>query len=195
VAAKPPALLPRLAGRRLGALLLCACCLAACADLSDSCGPSAGAHAATGYRLGAGDQVRVTVFRQPDLSGTLQVGGQGYLAMPLVGAIAADGLTTQALQETIETKLREGGYLVDPDVSIEVLTYRPIYILGQVVRPGRYEYRNGMTVINAVALAGGYTPRAKTSEVTIRRAGCTFIAQPDAGILPDAVITVPERFI
>jgi polysaccharide biosynthesis/export protein len=76
-----------------------------------------------------------------------------------------------------------------------VRTYRPIYILGQVARPGRYEYRDGMTVINAVALAGGYTMRAKTSEVTIRRAGCTFVAHPDTTIVPDAVITVPERFI
>jgi protein involved in polysaccharide export with SLBB domain len=193
VAAKPPALLPRLAGRRLGALLLGALWLAACADLPDSCGPGAGD--ATAYRVGAGDQLRVTVFRQPDLSGPLQVDGQGYLAMPLVGEIAAAGLTTQALQEAIEARLREGDYLVDPDVSIEVLTYRPIYILGQVLRPGRYEYRNGMTVINAVALAGGYTTRAKTSEVTIRRAGCTFVARPDTAILPDAVITVPERFI
>ena len=76
-----------------------------------------------------------------------------------------------------------------------MLTYRPFYILGQVARPGQYAYRNGMTVINAVALAGGYTTRAQTSEVTIRRAGCTFVAQPDTAILPDAVITVPERFI
>jgi protein involved in polysaccharide export with SLBB domain len=193
VAAKPPAPLPRPAGRRLGALLLGAVLLAACADLPDSCGPGAGA--TTGYRLGAGDQLRVTVFRQPDLSGPLQVDGQGYLAMPLVGRIPAAGLTTQALQEAIEARLREGGYLVDPDVRVEVRTYRPIYILGQVARPGRYEYRDGMTVINAVALAGGYTMRAKTSEVTIRRAGCTFVAHPDTTIVPDAVITVPERFI
>jgi protein involved in polysaccharide export with SLBB domain len=185
-----------LASRRLGALLLGAVLLlAACADLPDSCGPSAGAGDATGYRVGAGDQLRVTVFRQPDLSGPLQVDGQGYLAMPLVGRIAADGLTTQALQDAIEARLREGDYLVDPDVSIAVLTYRPFYILGEVARPGRYEYRDGMTVINAVALAGGYTTRARTSEVTIRRAGCTFVAQPDTTILPDAVITVPERFI
>jgi protein involved in polysaccharide export with SLBB domain len=193
--AEPSTISPRQAAGPLGAVLLCACLLAACASLPDSCGPSAGARDATGYRLGAGDQLRVTVFRQPDLSGPLQVGGQGYLAMPLVGEIAAEGLTTQALQEAIEKKLREKDYLVDPQVSIEVLTYRPFYILGQVARPGQYSYRNGMTVINAVALAGGYTTRAKTSEVTIRRAGCTFVAQPDTAILPDAVITVPERFI
>jgi protein involved in polysaccharide export with SLBB domain len=193
VAAKLQPRLPRLAGRWLGLLLLGALSLAACADLPDSCGPGTGD--ATAYRVGAGDQLRVTVFRQPDLSGPLQVDGQGYLAMPLVGRIAAGGLTTQALQEAIETKLREGGYLVDPDVSIEVLTYRPIYILGQVLRPGRYEYRNGMTAINAVALAGGYTTRGKTSEVAITRAGCTYAASPDTAILPDAVITVPERHI
>ena len=186
---------PGQAGSRLGALLLSACLLAACASLPDSCAASAGARDMTGYRLGAGDQLRVTVFRHPDLSGTLQVDGQGYLAMPLVGQITAEQLTTQALQDAIEARLREEDYLVDPHVSIEVLTHRPFYILGQVANPGQYEYRNGMSVINAVAIAGGYTTRAKTSEVTIRRAGCTFVAQPDTTILPDAVITVPERFI
>jgi protein involved in polysaccharide export with SLBB domain len=145
--------------------------------------------------LGAGDQVQVTVFRKPDLSGPLQVDGRGYIAMPLVGEIAAGELTTRALEDLIETRLREEGYLVDPHVSVAVVTYRPIYILGQVNRPGLYEYRNGMTVMNALALAGGYTARAKTSEVTIRRAECIFVADPDTAILPDAVITVPERFI
>jgi polysaccharide biosynthesis/export protein len=86
--------------------------LAACADLPDSCGPGAGA--TTGYRLGAGDQLRVTVFRQPDLSGPLQVDGQGYLAMPLVGRIPAAGLTTQALQEAIKARLREGAIWSTP---------------------------------------------------------------------------------
>jgi polysaccharide export outer membrane protein len=172
--------------------LLSLCLLAGCASPPQSCNPTA---TGGGYRLGAGDQIQVTVFRNPDLSGPLQVDGQGNLAMPLLGEIAANELTTRALEDLIETRLREEGYLVNPDVSVEILTYRPFYILGQVNKPGRYEYRNGMTAMNAVALAGGYTTRAKASEVTIRRAGCTVVAEPDAIILPDEVITVPERFI
>jgi polysaccharide export outer membrane protein len=148
-----------------------------------------------GYRLGAGDRIRVTVFRNPDLSSELQVDGQGYLAMPLLGEIAADRLTTGELERAIEAKLREEDYLVDPHVSVEVLTYRPFYILGQVNRPGQYPYEHGMTVINAVALAGGYTVRAQTASVMVRSADCTFVAQPDMVVLPDEVIIVPERFI
>jgi polysaccharide export outer membrane protein len=184
---------PRRAGRP-AALLLCAS-LAACASPPATCDPAAGdAAEVPDYRLGPGDRIRVTVFRQPNLSGELQLDGQGYLAVPLVGEIAADRLTTRALEDAIEARFREEDYLIDPHVSIEVLTYRPFYILGEVRRPGQYQYENGMTMINAIALAGGYTARAQTATVMVRRADCTFIAQADTVILPDEIITVPERF-
>ena len=176
-------------------LVLCGGLLAACASPPPTCEPAAaGAPEVRGYRLGAGDRICVTVFRHPDLSGQLQLDGQGYLAVPLVGEIPANQLTTRELEEAIEAKFHEEGYLVDPHVSIEVLTYRPFYILGEVRRPGQYAYENGMTVINAVALAGGYTARAQTAAVTVKRADCTLIAAPDTIVLPDEIITVPERF-
>ena len=111
-----------------------------------------------------------------------------------MGEIAADRLTTRELEGAIEARFREEDYLIDPHVSIEVLTHRPFYILGEVRRPGQYQYENGMTMINAIALAGGYTARAQTATVMVRRADCTFIAQADMVILPDEIITVPERF-
>jgi protein involved in polysaccharide export with SLBB domain len=179
---------------RPAALLLCAS-LAACASPPATCDPVAsGAAEAPEYRLGAGDRIRVTVFRQPNLSGQLQLDGQGYLAMPLVGEVAANRLTPRDLEDAIEARFREEDYLIDPHVSIEVLTYRPFYILGEVRRPGQYPYENGMTMINAIALAGGYTDRAQTATVIVKRADCTFIAQADTIILPDEIITVPERF-
>jgi polysaccharide export outer membrane protein len=185
---------PRRTGR-LAALVLGAGLLAACATPPASCDLAAGAPDVAGDRLGAGDRIRVTVCRHTNLSGQLQLDGRGYVAMPLVGQIAADRLTTRALEDRIETRLREEDYLVDPQVSIEVLTHRPFYILGEVRRPGQYEYESGMSVIKAVALAGGYTDRAQTATVLVRREDCAFIAEPDTVILPDAVITVPERFI
>jgi protein involved in polysaccharide export with SLBB domain len=109
----------------------------------------------------------VTVFRHEPLSGEFTLGATGALALPLVGAVAADGLTTRELEIAIENQLREERYLVDPDVSIQVLTRRPFYVLGEVAQPGAYEYVSGMTLVNAVALAGGYTYQADRSSVTI----------------------------
>jgi polysaccharide export outer membrane protein len=171
--------------------------VAACATSPDPCGPTAAVDpgGVAGYRLGSGDQVQITVYRHPDMSGRFGLDGEGYLAMPLVGEIPADRLTTRELEQAIAVRLRDGNYLVNPQVSIQVLTYRPFYILGEVGKPGRYEYRDGMTVANAVALAGGYTYRARQSKITLKRAGCTLVADPDTTVLPGEIITVPERFI
>lgn len=152
------------------------------------------AMAIEGYPLGPGDRVRITVFRQPDLSGEFRLDGQGMLALPLAGEIKAGGLTTRALEQAIATRLRDAGYLVNPQVSAQVLTYRPFYIVGEIRRPGEYEYKSGMTVVNAVALAGGYTYRAKASAATIERGACVLPAGPDTPVLPNDVIHIPERF-
>lgn len=136
----------------------------------------------------------MTVFRQPDLSGTFTLDGEGDLALPLVGDIRASGLTTRQLEDAIEDRLRTEGFLVSPQVGVELLTYRPFYVLGEVSRPGSYEYQSGMTVINAVALAGGYTYRAYTASATIERAGCAFSTRADTSVLPGDIITISERF-
>ena len=172
----------------LGVLSLGACSTAG----GPACDPSAPAAAA--YQLGAGDQLRLTVYRQPELSGPFAIDGQGNFAVPLVGEIRAHGLSTREIEAQIRTRLMEGGYLVDPQVGVEVLTHRSIYVMGEVNRPGQYEYQSGMNVINAVALAGGYTYRANSKEVSIRRAGCTMAAGAVTQVGPGEIITVQERF-
>ena len=149
-----------------------------------------------GYRLASGDQVRVTVFRHPDLSGEFQVDGLGNISLPLTGQISVDGLTVQETEGKIRESLMNG-YLVDPQVSIEVLNYRPFDILGEVTNPGSYPYVNGMTVLNAVALAGGFSYRASEGRITVTRGGSNgreVRAEPDTEILPGDIIRVPERF-
>jgi polysaccharide export outer membrane protein len=150
-----------------------------------------------GYRLGPGDQVRLTVFRHEDLSGQFEIDGEGYFAMPLVGEVLSAGMTSRELENEIESRLQGGGYLVSPQVSIEVLNYRPFYIIGEVNNPGSYQYVNGMTVINAVALAGGFSYRADQGDIVISRGGSEgpqLEARPDTSVLPGDIIEVPERF-
>ena len=120
------------------------------------------------YRLGANDQVRVLVFGEDSLSGQFSVGSTGKISMPLIGDVQASGLTITQLQATIADQLKDG-YLKDPKVSAEVVTYRPFYILGEVNKPGTYPYTNGLTVQNAVATANGFTYRANTKKVFIKR--------------------------
>ena len=151
----------------------------------------------TSYRLGPGDALRVTVFRHEDLSGEFTLDGDGYFAMPLVGEILGGGRNARQLENEIEIAFKSGGYLVDPQVSIQVLNYRPFYIIGEVNNPGSFEYVNGMTVINAVALAGGFTYRADQDDIVISRGGSSgpeIEAAADTEVLPGDIIEVQERF-
>ncbi len=148
------------------------------------------------YRLGPGDQVRIVVFRHPDLSGEFELDGRGAFSMPLIGEVRANGLTARELEEKIASMYADG-YLVNPVVSVEVLTYRPFYILGEVNRPGQYEYESGMTVLNAVAKAGGFTYRAKQDGIMVQRGGANappVVVSGNTRIQPGDIITVPERF-
>nr|WP_256364150.1 polysaccharide biosynthesis/export family protein [Brevundimonas sp. LM2] len=122
------------------------------------------------YRLGSADKVRITVFGEPTLTGEFVVGPAGDLSLPLIGSVAASGLTTMEVGQAIQLKLASG-YLRDPQVSIDVLTYRPFYILGEVNQPGEYPFSARLTVINAVATAKGFTYRANQGRVFIKSAG------------------------
>ena len=124
-----------------------------------------------GYRLGTGDTVRVTVFGETDLSGTFQIDSTGYVRLPLIGQIGAAGLTTYGLESRITDSLTAGNYLLNPRVNVEVTTYRPFYIVGEVGKPGEYPYVNAMTTQNAIALAGGFTEHASESTIYIRHQG------------------------
>lgn len=147
------------------------------------------------YTLGPGDRIKVTVFGHTDLSGEFEVDGTGSIAMPLVDEIEAAGLTARQLEDRIADRL-EPDYLRNPRVSVEVLTYRPFYILGEIKSPGSYPYVSGMTAWNAVALAGGFTYRARTNYVLLRRGpGQEAQRVPlDALVQPGDVIEVAERF-
>lgn len=150
------------------------------------------------FRLGAGDRIRVTVFGHEDLSGEFEVDGTGRVSLPLIRSVPAGGLTLAELEQAITERLTPD-FLKDPRVSIDVLNYRPFYIIGEVNEPGSYPYVNGMTVWNAVAMAGGFSYRAKKSEVEIKRGGDTAQtawqdASPDTVVFPGDVIRVPERF-
>lgn len=150
-----------------------------------------------GYRLGAGDKVRITVFGEDDLTGEFEVDSTGSIAMPLVGEVPAGGKTPRELERAL-TNMLDKGYLVNPRVNVEVLNFRPFFILGEVNKPGSYPYVNDMTVISAVALAGGYTTRAKTGQVLIKHASDPskqeVPAAEDARVGPGDVIRVEERF-
>lgn len=120
------------------------------------------------YRVDSGDKLRVTVFDQRDLSNTYSVDQAGYVAFPLIGQVPARGRTIQELEGQIAGLLQKG-YLRNPDVSIEVDRYRSIFVMGEVGQPGQYSYVPGMTVQNAIALAGGYSPRALQANADVTR--------------------------
>jgi polysaccharide export outer membrane protein len=147
------------------------------------------------YRLGSGDKLRVIVFGEEDLSGEFEVDGTGSVSLPLIGQVSAQGETLRGFEEAVEEALRDG-YLKNPRVSAEVLNYRPFYIIGEVETGGEYPFVSGMHVLNAVALAGGYTYRANADKVFITRRGREheFSATSDAKIQPGDVVRVPERF-
>ncbi|MDH3510615.1 MAG: polysaccharide export protein [Gammaproteobacteria bacterium] len=149
------------------------------------------------YRLAPGDTVRVIVYGHEDLSGEFEVDGAGRISLPLIRDVDAEGRSLQELEEIITAKLSPD-YLKEPRVSTEVLNYRPFYIIGEVSEPGSYPYVNGMTIINAVAVAGGFTYRARKSRIRIVResdAGTVELeASNDTAVMPGDVIEVPERF-
>lgn len=149
------------------------------------------------YRLGAGDRVKLTVYGHLDLSGEFEIDGAGRMSLPLIQHVNAAGLTLAEFEAAVTAKLKPD-YLKNPRVNAEVLNYRPFYILGEVNSPGSYPYINGMTVINAVAVAGGFTYRARTKKVVIVRTDGTDVerlsAAPDTPVFPGDVIEIAERF-
>ncbi len=149
------------------------------------------------YTLASGDRLRVIVFGQDALSNSYAVNSSGTISMPLVGAVKAQGLTTVALERAVETKLRDG-FIRDPKVSIEVDAYRPFFVLGEVTLAGQYPYIAGMTAETAVAVAGGYTPRANKYEVDLTRVvdghPVTASVPVDQPIKPGDTVFVRERF-
>ena len=120
------------------------------------------------YTLDTGDKLRIVVFGQDPLSNSYTVDAQGNVSVPLLGAVAARGMTTEQLAGSITARLKQS-YLRDPSVAVEVEVYRPFFVLGEVAYPGQYPFVPNMTVENAIAIAGGFTPRAYRDKVTVTR--------------------------
>ena len=149
------------------------------------------------YTLGAGDKLRVVVFGQAGLSNTYLVAAGGHVSLPLIGPVAAQGLTPQELSNRITARLKQG-YVRDPHVSVEIETYRPFFILGEVTTPGQYPYVANMTAETAVAIAGGFAPRAykRTVMVTRNAPGGQIRAEVplDTPLRPGDTVRITERW-
>ena len=149
------------------------------------------------YMLASGDRLRVNVFGQQNLSNTYAIEPDGAIAMPLVGRMKVDGKTSDQVRVAIESKLK-AGFLRDPNVSVEIESYRPFFILGEVTQAGQYPYVAGMTAQNAVAIANGFSPRAVQDrvELTRRTGDRVFKAEVPLAypIRPGDTITVQERW-
>ena len=149
------------------------------------------------YRLGAGDRVKVTVFNEPTLSGEFAVNTTGAVSLPLVGDVPAVGKRATDVAATFQARLADG-YVRSPVVSIEITQYRPFFILGEVKTPGQYPYAAGLTALNAIAIAQGFTPRAEKGVVFIRRAGAAseepLRLTPDLRVWPGDTIRLSEKY-
>jgi len=149
------------------------------------------------YRLGPGDELKITIFHEDDLSGTYKIDGTGSISMPLIGNINISKLSLPELEENLINAYSQD-ILKNPKITVEVLNYRPFYIVGEVKNPGSYPFVEGMNIINAVALAGGFTYRAKENSMTITRTIANKQKkenlEPQNLVLPGDIIEIEERF-
>ena len=169
--------------------------------LMTACEPVVGADLAppapsSEYRLAAGDKVKVTVFGEEGASGIHEVDGTGAISPKLIGRTVVQGKTVSEIEEMLRSEYRRRDILQNPKISVEAVQLRPFFILGEVEKRGSYPYMSGLTVAQAVAVAGGYTYRANRSRITILRQGG---GQPQAVmentlVNPGDVIRVPERY-
>jgi protein involved in polysaccharide export with SLBB domain len=149
------------------------------------------------YVLGPNDRIRLKVYGEPDITGEYEINSGGQVSIPLAGHIKAAGATTPQLERLIASALAKG-IVRDPRVNVEIAQYRPYYILGEVKKSGEYPYRLGLTVMDAVASAGGFTYRANENKVFLRRSGAgveeTYALDAPVPIFPGDNIRIPERY-
>jgi len=181
----------------LSALALAAVALGGCAANPPPL-PMAAATGISAYRLGPGDRLRITVFGETTLTGEYQVTDDGSVAFPLIGNVPAGQGSLVALRDAIQARLA-AGYVKDPRVSVEVLTYRPYYILGEVNKPGQYAFVVGLRLDQAVAAAGGFTYRANIRKVFLRRAEdpaekTVDLRRQSVTVMPGDTLRIGERY-
>ena len=164
--------------------------------LAQQAQPLSPASAADSYVLGPNDRVRLKVYGEPDITGEYEIDSTGNVSVPLAGHVKAAGLTTRQLERSIMSALSKG-IVRDPRVNVEVALYRPYYILGEVKKSGEYPYRLGLTVMDAIASAGGFTYRANENKVYLRRSGGVeevYALDAPVPVFPGDNIRIPERY-
>jgi polysaccharide export outer membrane protein len=151
----------------------------------------------TAYRLDAGDRLRVVVYGQEGLTNTYAIDAGGSITMPLIGSVPARGKTPARLAAAITAKLRNG-FIREPSVAVEIEAYRPFFILGEVAAPGQYPYVPNMSVESAVAIAGGFSPRARRDRVTLTHTDASgsmrTVVPLGTAISPGDTVLVGERW-
>lgn len=184
----------------LAVAALCAMALAACSTGPEQGNPQELTQAGmgiAGYKLGSGDEIKVTVYGEPDLSGPFVVDGQGSISMSLVGQVEVVNLSLNETSRLLENKLKDG-WLKDPKVTTELVKGRPYYILGEVNRPGEYPFVSGLTVMNAIASAGDFTYRADRNRILVKSADSPnereVVLTPTTLVRPGDTIRIRERF-
>jgi polysaccharide export outer membrane protein len=149
------------------------------------------------YKVGPGDRVRLTVYNEPSMTGLFQVSASGKLAVPLIGDVDAANHTPAEIAALIQEKLAHG-FLQSPRVTAEITDYRPFFILGEVVQAGQFPYLPGLTAMEAVATARGFTPRSQRKFVYIRREGeqeeVAYRLSPGLRVYPGDTVRVEERW-
>lgn len=165
-------------------LMFCLLCICGHATASD-------------YNLGAGDQIQIVVYGEPDLTTRVKIDKSGMISFPFLSDIAVLGLSPKVLEKKIADGLR-GDYLIDPQVAVSIVNYRPFFIHGQVRRPGGYPFQEDLTLDKAIAIAGGLAARASKSDWKITRVvdgvKSTFTANVASSILPDDIIEIEQSF-
>lgn len=196
-------MLPQLRARARSMAILC--CLFALASFLTGCmpgfpseeAPMNVANPAVGQLIEPGNRIRLIVFGESSLSGDYTIDSSGNLALPLAGNLQASGLNAATLSERIAAQLQKNSYMRDPQVTVEIQTFRPFYVLGEVHQPGEYAYTHGLTVLSAIARAGGYDYRAWEGEVTLVRQikgqQKEYRATEKTPILPGDIIRVAQR--
>ncbi len=148
------------------------------------------------FKLAAGDKIHLTVYNEDNISGDYEIDAGGLISVPLAGLVKADGLTKAQLESEVAAKLNP--LLKSPRVTVAVVSFRPFYVIGEVEKPGEYQFRNGLNVVSAMAIAGGNTYRASKSYVLIQRGGIgdfqEYAMSPSVKVYPGDLLRVPERF-
>ncbi|MDB5375469.1 MAG: exopolysaccharide biosynthesis protein [Belnapia sp.] len=182
--------------RRLFSLMLLGL-VAACASPGGNLPPLPDATLQS-YRVGPEDQLRVTVFNDTRLTGDFRVSDAGTIALPLIGTVRAGGLTTTEIERAVEKEMRDKNLFRDPSAAVQVIAYRPVFVLGMVEKGGQFPYQPGMTTLTAVAVAGGFNYRAIKDYVSVTRINpegrpVEYRAERESLVQPGDVVTVFER--